>query len=122
MTRAPTLMTGPLPEHRPRLNVGSAFRYTSRVYAFGLAVRWAHLACSVLLVGASAILVLAGRSDRPTALHWEGRLLAWSRGLTLAAVASGLVQLVLQTALLEGRAARSEERRVGKECRSRWSP
>src|SRR5207249_1835959 len=85
------------------------FRYTSRVYAFGLAVRWAHLACSVLLVGASAILVLAGRSDRPTALHWEGRLLAWSRALTLGALASGLVQLALQTALLEGRAAAAVE-------------
>jgi len=79
------------------------------VYAFGLAVRWAHLACSVLLVGASAILVLAGRSDRPTALHWEGRLLAWSRALTLGALASGLVQLALQTALLEGRAAAALE-------------
>src|SRR5437867_1907995 len=109
MTRAPRRMSGTLPEQRPRLNVGSAFRYTSRVYAFGLAVRWAHLACSVLLVGASAILVLAGRSDRPTALHWEGRLLAWSRALTLGALASGLVQLALQTALLEGRAAAALE-------------
>lgn len=79
------------------------------MYAFGLAVRWTHLACSVLLVGASAIIVLAGRSDRPTALHWEGRLLAWSRGLALAALASGLVQLAFQTALLEGRAAAALE-------------
>src|SRR5205823_4672725 len=41
--------------------------YTSRVYALGLAVRFIHLAGIILLVGAAATLLLAGRSDRPTA-------------------------------------------------------
>ena len=33
-----------------------------------------------------------------------------------------LVELILNGEPLEGFAQRSEERRVGKECRSRWSP
>src|SRR5688572_33203753 len=32
------------------------------------------------------------------------------------------VRVLLQHRLHEGRATRSEERRVGKECRSRWAP
>src|SRR3989449_8160858 len=67
---------GTLPEQRPSLNAGSAFLYTSPVLALGLAVRSTHLACSVLLVGAATVIVLAGRSDRATAIQWEGRLLA----------------------------------------------
>src|SRR2546422_3130779 len=34
----------------------------------------------------------------------------------------GRALVVLETAIAEGEAPRSEERRVGKECRSRWSP
>lgn len=79
------------------------------MYGFGLAVRWTHLACSVLLVGTSTIMVLAGRSDRATAIRWEGCLLVWSRALVLTALASGLVQVALQTALLEGRPAAALE-------------
>jgi len=54
-------------------------RYTDRVYALGLAARWLHLASSVLLVGAAAMIVIAGRSDRATAQRWERRVLtcAW---------------------------------------------
>ena len=37
----------------------------------GIAVRWLHLACGLALVGLVAALLLAGRSDRPTALAWE---------------------------------------------------
>src|SRR5256886_6325764 len=36
--------------------------------------------------------------------------------------ARGLMQLMPKTARLLGVRNRSEERRVGKECRSRWSP
>ena len=100
---------GTLPEQRPSLNAGSAFLYTSPVLALGLAVRSTHLACSVLLVGAATVIVLAGRSDRATAIQWEGRLLAWSRVLALAALASGLAQVALQAALLEGRTAAALE-------------
>jgi len=100
---------GTLPEQRPPLNAGSAFLYTSAVLALGLAVRWTHLACSLLLVGATTLIVLAGRSDRATAIHWEERLLARARALALAALASGLAQVALQTALLEGRTAAALE-------------
>src|SRR5439155_22268305 len=87
--------TGTLPEQRPPLNAGSPFLYTSAVLALGLAVRWTHLACSLLLVGAATLIVLAGRSDRATAVHWEERLLAGARALALAALASGLAQVAL---------------------------
>src|SRR5439155_20299094 len=100
---------GTLPEQRPSLNAGSAFLYTSPVLALGVAVRSTHLACSVLLVGAATLIVLAGRSDRATVIRWEGRLLAWSSALAPAALASGLVQVALQTALLEGRTAAALE-------------
>src|SRR5213076_1076152 len=48
-------------------------------------------------------------SDRATAIHWEERLLARARALALAALASGLAQVALQTALLEGRTAAALE-------------
>jgi putative copper export protein/mono/diheme cytochrome c family protein len=79
------------------------------VYALALAVRFTHLTCSVLLLGSAMTLVLAGRSDRPTALRWERHLLAWSRAWALTALVSGLVQLSLQTALFEGRATAALE-------------
>jgi len=87
-----------------------AIRYTDRVYALGLAARWLHLASSVLLVGAAAMIVIAGRSDRATALHWERRVLA--SGWALAALASGLVVIGAQTALFEGRAGAAFEPRA----------
>src|SRR2546428_1730223 len=94
---------------RVALNAGPAFRYTGPVYALGLAVRWTHLACSVLLVGSAMMIAIAGRSDRPTALRWEQRLLAWSRAWALVALVSGLAQLGVQTALFEGRATAALE-------------
>ena len=73
--------------------------------ALGLAARWVHLAAGLSLVGGAAILLLAGRSDRPTARAWFRRVLIWSRVLALVAIASGCVSLAGQTALLEGRSA-----------------
>ena len=91
------------------------FRYTGRVYALGLAARWLHLASSVLLVGAAAMIVLAGRSDRATAQQWERRVLASAWVWALLALVSGLVVLGVQTALFEGRAdAAFEPRAVGR--------
>lgn len=84
-------------------------RYTSRVYALGLTARWLHLASSILLVGVSIMIVMAGRSDRPTARRWEQRMLAAGRALVLVALASGLAVLGVQTALFEGRAAAALE-------------
>jgi hypothetical protein len=73
------------------------------VYALGLTARWFHLASSVLLVGAAAMIVMAGRSDRATPQAWERRVLAWAWGCALAALASGLVVVGTQAALFEDR-------------------
>src|SRR5437764_4491798 len=83
--------------------------YTSRVYALGLSVRFIHLAGIILLVGAAATLLLAGRSDRPTALRWESRVLALSCAVAVLTLAAGLAALAAQTATLEGRAAAALE-------------
>jgi putative copper resistance protein D len=79
------------------------------VYALGLAARWAHLTSSIFLVGVAALIVIAGRAERPTARRWEDRMLVAGRWLTGAALASGLVVLGVQTALFEGRPAAALE-------------
>ena len=71
----------------------------------GLALRWIHLAASVALVGGAVMLLIAGRSDRPTALAWQSRVTGAARWLLLVAVVAGLGVLAYQTALLEGRAS-----------------
>jgi putative copper resistance protein D len=73
------------------------------VIAVGVAVRWVHLVACVVLVGTGLLLLLAGRSDRPTALAWEARVLRWSRVLVLFAFVSGFLALLYQTSLAEGR-------------------
>jgi putative copper export protein/mono/diheme cytochrome c family protein len=72
--------------------------------ALGTAVRWLHLACGLGMVGLVTLLLLAGRSDRPTALAWEARMLRWARGLTALLLVSGLAALAYQTAVVTGRA------------------
>ena len=71
--------------------------------ALGLAARWVHLASCLSLVGGAALLLLAGRSDRPTAQAWFGRVLIWSRAFALVAIVSGCVALAGQAAMLESR-------------------
>jgi putative copper export protein/mono/diheme cytochrome c family protein len=77
--------------------------------ALGIAARWVHLAASLALVGGPMILLLAGRSDRPTARAWHARVVARSRILALLAIASGLGTLAIHTATLEGRSAAAFE-------------
>jgi len=85
------------------------------VYALGLAARWVHLSSSVLLVGAAAMIVIAGRSDRMTAQSWERCQLTSAWVWALAALASGVVVVAAQTALFEGRAdAAFEPRAIGR--------
>jgi putative copper resistance protein D len=79
------------------------------VTAAGIAVRWAHLVATVMVVGAFAALLLAGRSRWVTGRAWEERVLAWSRGLLLAALGAGVLALAHQAALAEGRAAAALE-------------
>jgi putative copper export protein/mono/diheme cytochrome c family protein len=75
----------------------------------GLLVRWIHLACSVLLVGGCAAFLIAGPTDRPTALRWQARVGGACRALAVAAILSGLGVLAHQTAVLEGRPAAAME-------------
>ncbi|HEV8617060.1 MAG TPA: CopD family protein [Methylomirabilota bacterium] len=74
------------------------------VLVLGLVVRFIHLASCVLLLGGGAMLLLAGRSDRPTALAWEVLIIRAARALALVAILSGLGALAHQTITLEGRA------------------
>ncbi|HET7341687.1 MAG TPA: CopD family protein [Methylomirabilota bacterium] len=74
-----------------------------------LVARFLHLACSILLVGGAALLLLAGPSDRPTARRWEARIVAACRVLVVLALAGAVVAVAAQTALLEGRPAAAFE-------------
>jgi len=60
------------------------------VTALGLLARFVHLSASILIVGGAAMIVLAGRSDRPTALAWESRVVALTRTLVWLALAVGV--------------------------------
>src|SRR2546425_12455557 len=62
-------------------------------------------------------------------IHRDGRIFIadYRRGLMILDPGTGKVEPLLETAFSEGFKGlndlhRSEERRVGKECRSRWSP
>ena len=64
---------------------------------------WVDLALSVLLTGAFFLLLLAGQLQTDFMRIWERRVLSWAQWLVIAALASGVVVLVAQTALFEGR-------------------
>lgn len=70
----------------------------------GLALRWLHLAATVALLGGAVALLIAGPSDRPTALAWQRRVSGLARWLLLVAVLAGAGVLAHQTVVLEGRA------------------
>ncbi|MBI4588843.1 MAG: CopD family protein [Candidatus Rokubacteria bacterium] len=70
--------------------------------ALGLISRWVHLGAGVFLVGTFAFLLLAGRSDRPTALTWERGLLRWTRWAAGLLLLSGLLSLSYQAAVVTG--------------------
>src|SRR2546427_10276953 len=54
--------------------------------------------------------------------RWHAWLAKWPTVEALAAASAGDVIVEWQGLGYNRRALRSEERRVGKECRSRWSP
>jgi putative copper resistance protein D len=68
-----------------------------------LGALWVHLASGVFLVGTFAMLLLAGRPRVATARRWDERLVAWSRGGVVIALASGVAWLLLRTAVFENR-------------------
>src|SRR5439155_259579 len=55
------------------------------------------------------MILLAGRSDRPTALAWESRVVALTRALVWLALLAGIVVLAHQAATLESRTAAALE-------------
>ena len=55
------------------------------------------------------MLVIAGPSDRSTALRWQARMSITCRALAIAALVSGIGVLAHQTAVLEGRPAAAVE-------------
>jgi putative copper resistance protein D len=71
--------------------------------AFLLAALWVHLASSVLLVGAFSMLLLAGLPAAPTARRWDETVVRWGRLLVLLAIGSGIVWLLVRTAVFENR-------------------
>src|ERR1039457_7497253 len=60
------------------------------------------------------------RGSRLTLQAWD-RTRNWSRRLTAITEATN-ARLAMTVERFASREGRSEERRVGKECRSRWSP
>jgi len=79
------------------------------VTELGLLARFVHLSASIVVVGSTALLLLAGRSDRRTALAWESRVVALTRALVWLAIAAGGVVLAHQAATLESRTAAALE-------------
>ncbi len=71
--------------------------------ALGVAVRWAQLVSALGVIGIFTMLVLAGRSDRPTALAWEARVLELARRLVVVLLFSGIAALACQAAVVAGR-------------------
>ncbi|HVQ73919.1 MAG TPA: CopD family protein [Candidatus Binatia bacterium] len=71
--------------------------------ALGLVVRWLHLASCLVLAGGFLMLLLAGRSDRPTARAWAAAVLRWSRWLAGLVLVSGIASLAGQAAVATGR-------------------
>jgi putative copper export protein/mono/diheme cytochrome c family protein len=79
------------------------------VTELGLLARYLHLSASLLVVGSAMMLLLAGPSDRPTAMRWQARIAGCSRGLAWLALGAGFGALSYQAAVLEGRAAAALE-------------
>ncbi len=77
-----------------------------------LAALWVHLASSVLLVGAFSMLLLAGRLREPTARRWAETVVRGSRWLVVVAIGSGVVWLLVRTAVFENRAHAALEPRA----------
>ena len=70
----------------------------------GVLVRFVQLGAALGLIGIFTMLLLAGRSDRATALAWEARVLSLMRWLVVALLFSGVVALAYQAAVATGRA------------------
>ena len=70
----------------------------------GVLVRFVQLGAALGLIGIFTVLLLAGRSDRATALAWEARVLSLMRWIVVALLFSGVVALAYQAVVATGRA------------------
>jgi len=70
--------------------------------ALGLAARWVHLVCGLGLLGLFSAELLAGRSERPTALRWTARIASLTRWLVVGVLASGVLTLGCQAVIVAG--------------------
>src|SRR4030095_6080918 len=68
-----------------------------------LGVFWIHLASCVLLVGLFFMLLLAGLPRAASARGWDRRLVRWSRLVVFVAMGSGILWLLVRTAVFENR-------------------
>src|SRR2546430_11327999 len=108
----------------PRLTAGP-FRYKTPADVYlGIAQRYAHVPLKQAVVSASALSLLYPRGGIRSYSREEylDALIAEQEGEIRRCLNKGAH--VVQMDFTEGRLSikRSEERRVGKECRSRWSP
>jgi len=71
-----------------------------------------HLASCALLVGAFFMLLLAGPARAATACQWDRTLVRWSRLLVIVAIGSGIVWLLVRTAVFENRPRAALEARA----------
>jgi putative copper export protein/mono/diheme cytochrome c family protein len=68
-----------------------------------LGIFWVHLASCVLLVGAFFMLLLGGLPKAASARDWDRRLVRWSRLVVFVAMGSGILWLLVRTAVFENR-------------------
>ena len=76
---------------------------------------------SIALTGLGIVRVLEGKTDEGIKLI-EGKRKMFESDVLFAYNAACVYGRALEAVKKDMKAARSEERRVGKECRSRWSP
>ena len=68
-----------------------------------LVALWAHLLACVLLVGAFAVVLLAGMPCTPTARAWDAGVVRRGRIVVVVAIACGVAWVMARTALFENR-------------------
>src|SRR5256885_9152396 len=94
----------------------SFFFFSSRRRHTRLQGDWSSDVCSSDLVALTTAVVFADQEQS------SGVIFAHSRTVKYSQLVPGVSSSVVWGDTVKGPFGRSEERRVGKECRSRWSP
>jgi putative copper export protein/mono/diheme cytochrome c family protein len=77
-------------------------RFFSDVTGLGVAFRFVHLLASLALVGAVVIPLVAGRTDRTTALAWQARMRRFALASIALAIVAGAASIAIFVVVLEG--------------------